>query len=280
MDLKTIVIHFDKANNVRHLLSVVKPLARAAQSHIVGVYTLPPMPHGVDMAGLWHDQMTRDFQMEFGSVNENLRSAFEESCNGETFTYEWRYISRPTLTVEEGILPEARAADLIVASTGTAPGDAADIRSLPNVLLSSGRPVVMIPEKGDFSLVNTAALIAWKNCREAARAVFDSIPILHRAKSIRMLTVDERVFGKQTHEPMGAADVATALARHELNVDVLHRTDPGDGVGETIISELNTSGANLLVMGAYGHSRLREFVLGGATRHVLSNTSVPVLMTN
>ena len=280
MDLKTIVVHFDKDTNVPHLMSVVKPLASDAQSHIVGVYTLPPMPHGIDMAGLWYEQLTRDFMAEYGPVNERLRTSFEESCGGGTYTREWRYISRPIVTIEEGILPEARAADIIVTGSGAAPGDAADARKLPNVLLSSGRPVVMVPEKGDFDLIDATVLIAWKNCREAARAVFDSIPILHRAKSIRMLTVDERAFGKQTHEPMGAADIATALSRHGLDVDVLHRQDPGDGVGETIISELNASGANLLVMGAYGHSRLREFVLGGATRHVLLNAPVPVLMTN
>ncbi len=280
MDLKTICIHIDKGVDVSRLVRAVKPLATAAQSHVVGVYTLPPMPHGIELAGLWHEQLVRDYEAEFGPVNDKLKAAFEDSCRGETFTQEWRYISRPTLTVEEGVLPETRAADLIVSSSGATAGDAADTRKIPNVLLASGRPVVLIPENGDFNLVDATVTIAWKNCRESARAVFDALPILHRAKSVRLLTVEEHAIVSTNHDPLRAADIATALSRHGLSVDVMHRQETGEGVGDTILTEASNSGANLLVMGAYGHSRLREFVLGGVTRHILLNATVPVLMTN
>jgi len=280
MDLKTIQIHFDKDSKVEQFLSATKPLARAAQSHLVGIFTMPPVPHGSEMVGPFWEDLVKQYQLEFKPINEDMRALFEKSCRNETFTSEWRYVPGPLLTYKEGLLPESRAADLIIASLGSNPETALNTQLIPQVLLSSGRPLLLFPNTGEVNLIDATVTIAWNNTRESARAVFDALPILHRAKSIRLLTVAENKFGAPHYEPLGASDIASALSRHGLSVDIMHRENNGDGVGPTILAETKNSGANILIMGAYGHSRLRELILGGATRQILSHTKIPVLLAH
>lgn len=280
MDAKTIVLHVDKDTDVEQILNVTIPLAIAAKSHLVGVFAMPAIPHGSDVVGPFRETLIADYKTEYEPINEAKRATFEKMCAGLAFTYEWRFLPGPFMTLEEAILPESRAADFTVASLGPHPEDALDLRNIPQTLLTCGRPVVLVPPTGDFSLVDTTVTIAWNNTREATRAVFDAIPLLQRAKSIRLVTIGEQHFGKSKQDPLSGADMANALSRHGLDVDVTVRDAGSDSVGETLIKEVTNGGANLLVMGAYGHSRFRELVLGGATRHVLAHITIPVLFAH
>ena len=150
----------------------------------------------------------------------------------------------------------------------------------------SPRPVLTTPSKGPHADLGRRILIAWNGSREAARATHDALPFLIAAESVVVLTVDA---AGDAHSP--GANIATHLARHGVNVDLHKRTSvrhpPAQArraakmnVGEVILSAAADYNADLLVIGAYGHSRLRETVLGGVTRHVLSHMSVPVLMSH
>jgi nucleotide-binding universal stress UspA family protein len=122
-------------------------------------------------------------------------------------------------------------------------------------------------------------VVAWDASREAARAVSDALPILEKASSVTVVTVNprERDYG---HGDVPGADIAVYLARHGVKVDV-QRIDARDiDVGNMLLSHVANDSADLLVMGAYGHSRLREVVLGGATRTILGEMTVPVLMSH
>jgi nucleotide-binding universal stress UspA family protein len=148
-----------------------------------------------------------------------------------------------------------------------------------SVIFGSGRPTVVIPEtskRADAFALNTV-VVAWDYSRPAARAVADSIPILERAKLVRIVMVtNEKVFDTKRSGP----ELAKHLARHGVEV-VLDTVDAaGRGIGDVLESYAASRNADLLVMGAYGHSRIREFILGGATKSMLSRPPLPILLSH
>jgi nucleotide-binding universal stress UspA family protein len=139
--------------------------------------------------------------------------------------------------------------------------------------------VLVLPYIGPAASFGERAFVAWDASREAARAVNDALPLLRRAKQVGVLTVNPRPwpFG-HGEEPGG--DIGLHLARHGVKVEVQRIEAPDIDPGNAILSHLADRSADLLVMGAYGHSRLREFVLGGVTRTILGEMTVPVLMSH
>ena len=144
-------------------------------------------------------------------------------------------------------------------------------------LFESGRPIIIVPyiQKAPFKTDNV--MICWDGSRTAARAVADAIPIIgNRGRVEIVIVANER--GKQ--DEIEGADIGQHLARHGLKVDV-HRISGGNiDVGDALLSHAADSGADLMVMGGYGHSRLREFVLGGVTRSIFESMTVPVLLSH
>jgi nucleotide-binding universal stress UspA family protein len=144
-------------------------------------------------------------------------------------------------------------------------------------LFESGRPMIMVPyiQKAPFKTDNV--IICWDGSRTAARAVADAIPILDKSSRIEIVSVtNER--GKE--DEIEGADIGQHLARHGLKVDV-HRISRGNiDVADALLSHAADSAADLMVMGGYGHSRLREFVLGGVTRSIFQSMTLPVLLSH
>jgi nucleotide-binding universal stress UspA family protein len=144
-------------------------------------------------------------------------------------------------------------------------------------LFQSGRPVVVVPYIQKTGLTLNRVLVCWDGGRQAARAIADAMPFLHRAKAIEVVIV--------ATEPLksGAlpdADIARHLARHDLNVDLKRIVSKETDVANTILSYAADVSADFIVMGGYGHSRLREFILGGVTRELLSSMTIPTLMAH
>ncbi len=158
--------------------------------------------------------------------------------------------------------PETSTVDGIIAET---------------VLFESGRPVIVVPyiQKAPLKLDNV--MVCWDGSRPAARAIADAMPLLEKAGRVEIVIVANEL-GKE-HEIEGA-DMGQHLARHGLNVDV-HRITRGDiDIADALLSHAADSGADFMVMGGYGHSRLREFVLGGVTQLMFRSMTVPVLMAH
>lgn len=150
---------------------------------------------------------------------------------------------------------------------------------LEGVLLDSGRPVLMVPDSWGAKPVGGTVVIGWSPCRAAARAVHDALPLMEGAAQVNIAVVDpktdERSYGA---EP--GADLATSLARHGLNVNVTQLPRTGGSVAETLLGHATSQGADLLVAGGYGHSRLREALVGGVTREVIHSAEIPVLLSH
>jgi nucleotide-binding universal stress UspA family protein len=159
-------------------------------------------------------------------------------------------------------------------------GDAELIRPRPEqVTLASGRPILVVPYAGHFATVGRRVLIGWNATREATRAVNDAMPLLIEADVVTVLTIDARE-GPDGHGELPGADISLHLARHGVKATVERTVSAGISAGDVLLSRAADLGADLLVIGAYGHSRVRELLLGGATRSILQSMTLPVLMSH
>jgi nucleotide-binding universal stress UspA family protein len=146
-----------------------------------------------------------------------------------------------------------------------------------SALFESGRPVIMVPYIQKAPLKLDQVIVCWDGSRPAARAIADAMPLLERAKQVEVVIfANER--GKRDEIP--GADMGQHLARHGVKVDV-KRMSAGDiDIGDALLSHASDAGADFMVMGGYGHSRLREFILGGVTNKILRSMTTPVLMSH
>jgi nucleotide-binding universal stress UspA family protein len=210
--------------------------------------------------------------MLLGSVCPSTKTTISriESAIG----WEWR--SEPYFSGDVGV--HARYADLAVVARPDPAGQTAGPPGLvESLVLTSGRPVIVIPPRSTASGVRRI-LVGWDAGRAAARAVADALPLLVRATAVEVLVIDaERHRAGHGQEP--GADIARYLARHHAHVEVRRLSSGGEDVGRVLLSHAATFGADLLVMGAYGHARLNELIFGGVTRTVLREADLPVLMS-
>jgi nucleotide-binding universal stress UspA family protein len=175
----------------------------------------------------------------------------------------------------------SRYADLIVVGqTNKEDSTPAKPNDLPEaVMLGSGRPVLIVPYAGHFSTVGQRVLVLWRESRESARAVHDALPFLVSADRVDVIAFSES--STRTGGALPAlTDIGTYLARHGAKVNVASEPNVGLSVGEAALSRAADLGSDLIVMGGYGHTRLREWVLGGASRSILEHMTVPVLMSH
>jgi nucleotide-binding universal stress UspA family protein len=182
----------------------------------------------------------------------------------------------PYSSSEAGV--HAYYADVVVIARPESAGQTAGPPGLAeSLVLSSGRPIIVFPPRSTVSRVRRI-LVGWNATRESIRAVADALPVLLKAEAVEVLVVDrERRPGGHGQEP--GADIARNLVRRGAQVEVRRLTSGGKDVGRLLLSQAAAFSADLLVMGAYGHTQLREWMFGSVTRTVLYGTSLPVLMS-
>ncbi len=172
---------------------------------------------------------------------------------------------------EDIVAQQARLADLTVVPHPDAGEDVSSSDALHAVLFDSGRPVLISPQVAPQS-IGTRVCLAWNGTAESASSVLAAMPWMHRAEAVRILSAE----GYQRRGP-GAPDLAAYLALHDLHADIVMFPSTG-AVGASLLAAAQDFGCDLLSMGAYSHSRLRQLILGGVTRHVLENAAIPVMM--
>lgn len=279
MSYKGIVVHLDASERAHPRLELAMRLAKRFGAHLTGMYAVfasDPRSFQV-MAG------TAEYFKEHNASRRERRGALERLFHAELaragVSGEWdeaqgyANVAVPRL---------ARCADLIVAGQDD-PNDPESYVGdhFPETLvMSTGRPVLLVPYAGFFASVGERVLIAWDGSREATRAVHDALPLLKVAKQATVVTV-----GAARDEAAGVripgADIAASIARHGVKVEVSSfDSASGAPAGDLLLSRAADLGADLLIMGGYGHSRWQEFVLGGATSTVLRSMTIPVLMSH
>lgn len=275
MPYRTILVHVDRASNSAARINLAAQLALRESAHVVGA-AMTGVPRYM-LAGSPYEGSGVLIAEHLRLANERADQAlaqFEELANRATCSYEKR---RDNVDEYAGLCLQARYADLVVLgqSDPTDREQGGLLHDLPEqVLLQGGRPVLLVPRSGSFDVPSRRALVAWNGSMQAARAITAALPLLRGVAQVSLV-----VFGaeRDDHGAEPGADMALYLARHDLKVEVLRRPHPGDA-GQAILSMASDFDADLLVMGAYGHSRFREMVMGGATRTVLAQATLPVLM--
>jgi nucleotide-binding universal stress UspA family protein len=286
MSYKTIVVHMTDERRLPRLLDAAIAIAAGCRAHIIGVSCVPPVivppPSELAVAVSVIDTHRKAYLVEEARMKAAFEAATSAKCADGTLTAEWRSLDcRPLSTCLEALMPVARTADLVIASQADPDWPLSDMLEYPDDLATaSGRPVLLIPNKPRASAFKAQRIVvAWNGKREATRAVFDAIPLLKAADETKVLWIDPGNDGA-TAGDLPSADLCASLARHGIKCEETASVSPKMSAGETLLFETEKFGWDLLVMGCYGHSRLREFILGGATRHVLSHMTVPVLMSH
>lgn len=203
---------------------------------------------------------------------QELLAAFDAAAAKAGILYETIFEKCLTVEIPDLLVEYARLRDLTILPAS------ADQWYAEAVIFGSGRPTLVLPvslKRRPFQLGTVA--VAWDFSRAAARAVSDALPLLERAKQVRIVTV---INEKALDTRRSGEELAKNLSRHGIDV-VLDKVDAkGSPIGEVLESYTSSQGADLLVMGAYGHSKWREFVLGGATRSLLSKPPLPILLSH
>ncbi len=278
MSIKTILLHVNDERRVAGLVDAAAQLATRYEAHLIGLYVMPPVPTlGATSMGA---SLIKSGLAQFREEAKRVQIAFEAACKGRPFVAEWRLVDPRFQGVAETVMDHGHAADLIIAGQRDRSFDFTHLLDVPERLaIESGRPTLIVPHAGRFASFGKRVTVAWNGRREAARAVFDALPLLKAADNVRIVWVNpQKEPGKSGDLP--TAEIASALARHGVKCEASSTTATDIRVGDVLLSGLTDDGSDLLVMGAYGHSRLSEFVFGGATRHVLDHMTVPVLMSH
>jgi len=280
MTYKTILVHCNDKRRVGRIVGSAVELADQFQAHLIGLSVTPPVlvvPTG--MPGTPDTMVIDERCQAYRRDNPAMKAAFAAAIEGRSFTSEWREEDAGSSTVADVAVRHANGADLIVAAqrdpqwSGSTWLDVAD-----RLTVEAGRPVLIVPNEGVHSGIGTRVVVAWNGRREATRAAFDALPLLQRAKDVKVLWVDPQSSGEPTRD-FAATDICSALARHGVTCEAVEVASDGN-VGRTLLSRAIEHRADLLVMGCYGRSRLSEFVFGGATRDTLKHMTIPVLMSH
>ncbi|TFW19379.1 universal stress protein [Duganella callida] len=280
MTYKTILVHADHSQHAPARYALATQLALRHEAHLVGAAFTGLTAEYFQSAVYAYGGALSLTDVE--AVTAHAAAALDKfvaQVGGSGASFERRLSDDDT---ESGMVMQARYADLVVAGqSDPAAAGPEFLRTLPEFLaLHAGRPLLLMPYAGVHTHIDRHALVAWDGSRAATRAVTDALPLLRRSRRVTV-AVFNADRGAVPHGEQPGADIALYLARHGVQVEVTQQTTPADlDVGNALLSLAADCGADLLVMGAYGHQRWREIMLGGVTRRVLQNMTIPVLMAH
>jgi nucleotide-binding universal stress UspA family protein len=278
--MKSILVPIEDHGIVEPQLETALQLGRMFDSYIEGIAITPdyPVVLPVDIAIGVPSPITPENRIEMARACRERFQAFmttkqvsRAAAGMAGLSSGWR---------QDGLMEDAflgaygRVFDLVVVGRPDGSNGQTRLSTVEAALFETGRPVLIAPTTAPRSLGETA-VIAWNRSTETARAVLGSMPLLRKARRIVVLELDD--WG--VPGPSGS-ELARSLRMHDLQAEAITVPDPSNRPGETILKEAAALGCDLLVKGAYTQSRLRQMFFGGATSHILSNTTMPVLMAH
>ncbi|MDX1431464.1 MAG: universal stress protein [Gammaproteobacteria bacterium] len=277
MSYKDILVHVDETKACDARLDVAVGLAERFEAHLTGIYVDPglaiPTVADVQISPVLLEGLEEDQQRRRAEATKRFESRLERSGVAR----EWRIAEGELVGT---LTRHARYADLIVMGQDSPEEGTIVVGGLPDaVALACGRPILVVPYIGVTRAPGGRVIVAWNATREAARAVNDALPLLRGADVVEVLSINAAK-GEEFDADLPGADISLHLARHGVTAEARQIVADDIDVGEMLLSHAADNGADLIVMGAYGHARFREVVLGGATRQLLRHMTVPVLMSH
>jgi nucleotide-binding universal stress UspA family protein len=277
MGYKTILVHCDASRGTPGRLRIAVDLADRFAGHVVGLHVRHAFqaPAFTD-AGPAMDSLYGTYETAVRAEEAMATAAFRDAVGHTGISSEWRVADG---FVDEILAAEARSADLVIVGQAepdspptSTPADLAE-----DVAMAAECPVLIVPHIGAAKPPGKTVMLCWNDSREAKHAAVGALPLLAAADKVIVLIIDPKA-GRGRQEP--GADVAAWLARHGAKVTVQRDTAADSDVGGVILSRAADHDVDLIVMGIYGHSRMRELVLGGASRTLLASMTAPLLVAH
>lgn len=280
MGYRTILVHVNDERRCDRLLEQATVLADRFEAHLIGIFVAPQPLIYPEWPGAGLGEVIEQIRREHAATAERLRAKFNAATASLARPAEWRFEQSLMAGVAGDVIACGRSTDLIIASQTDPDWHMSSDMDVPDRLaIESGRPVLVIPNNVKLPTSARRITVGWNDKREAARAVFDALPLLKKAESVNVVWVSPTVGGYDEGDLPGS-ELCRTLARHGVKCEASWAQATDTGAGTELLRQAKAYGSELLVMGAYGHSRIREFVLGGASRHVFAKAGIPVLMSH
>lgn len=266
MNYRSITVHVEPSEAARARVRVAASLAGLFEARLIGVgaRAFDPMPDPIGLSVVkLREAVTNDL-----AAAEKI---FREETTALGLATQW---FAETDYPVRALLRHACAADLIIAERGVAVHPPETNAGTASLIMAAGAPVLVTPPGGTELSLDTV-VVGWKNSREARRAIWDALPFLKRARHVRVV----RFSGGET-PPADLEAVVERLRQHGVHTEGECRRRTGGAVADEIVAAAHALSAQLIVVGAYGHSRLQEWALGGVTQHLLARSPVCVLYSH
>lgn len=279
MSYKTILVHVDQSKRSVERIRIAANMALTENAHLIGTAMtgISRFVYGGEVIDSKDPGLVTHLDLLRNHANSALDQFESLAKEMGVLSYEKRLVNDEA---GAGMCLQARYCDLVV--IGQTDMDEPLASVMPDfpeyVLMNCGRPLLIVPSAGHFLNIGTNILVAWSASMEATHAVTAALPILKRANNVKIAVINPAA-EPDAHGADPGTDIALYLARHDVKVEVVQKTTENDA-GNALLSVVQDLSSDLLVMGAYGHSRFREIILGGATRTMLESMTVPVLMAH
>jgi nucleotide-binding universal stress UspA family protein len=280
MSYKTVLVSLNETSRLPQVLAAAGLMGRKLKAHVTGLYVIPAVQVYPSVGFEAAPQVFEGNRTFFRDNAGKVRADFEAAMQREKVKFDFHQVDSRTPLIADDTIAFGRSADAVLVSA-TNPDEITGVERdfVEQVIMGVGRPVIVLPATGDAKFSFDEVVVGWDEGREAARAVFDALPLLKEAKKVRVVRAGPQKVPAAKGSLPGAS-LAEALARHGVSAETQSYPSEGHDAGQALLRCAEECGAGLIVMGAYGHSRLAEFIFGGATRVVLGRLNRPVLMSH
>lgn len=278
MAIQDILVHMDDSKSCRARLDAAIQIATTHDAHLIGLYAIPYF----QIPGYMDAQMPADIiemqEQRLAAAAVQVENIFQKETKKSGTSAEWRSLKGDAA---EALTDQGRYTDLIIVGQNSHEDMIGNTRDeiADYVVLSAGRPVLIIPNNYQGQAIGKRVMLGWDGGQMAARALHDALPILEKSDMVSVMIIDKDSEANKGGNSPGI-DVAHHLARHGIKAEADHITNADMGPGDQLLTRAADMGADLLVTGAYGHSRWKELIMGGVTRQLLDTMPVPVLMSH
>ncbi len=269
--MKTLLLHLTDGPNIAASQLLARKMAARNQSHLIGMFVVPTV-----LSVYWgtdSGEILPHLHEQFLVTAKRVTETFAADCAADGLSFETKIVEGSILPV---IAEASRVVDLTIAAKyNSPPATLLEMEaSIQDLALSTASPALIVPHSFDGDVGNRI-LVTWNNSRESSHAVREALPLLKAAQHVTLFAVNPA-----SAEDIPMDGITRYLSRHGITADVSTAIAKDNSVTEAILAKASQTGSDLIVMGAWGHSRLRELVLGGTTRDVLRLSPLPVMMTH